>query len=274
MRATDARRRAFRGRRGVLLGLSLALALTSARAAAQGALYLDPSASVEDRVRDLLGRMTLEEKVGQLAMIDVTRLMGRDEWDRGPLNEEWMGRVLDERHVGSLLSGGGSAPVPNTPQAWARMTNDLQRFATSRSRLKIPILYGADGVHGHNNVVGATIFPHNLGLAATFDPALARATASVTARALRATGVTWNFAPDADVGRDPRWGRFYETWGEDPLLASRMVRESVLGLQGDTLGPASVVATVKHFAAYGAPQGGKDRADARVTDADLRAVHL
>ncbi|GBF06724.1 beta-glucosidase-like glycosyl hydrolase [Deinococcus aerius] len=248
--------------------------LLTAPASAQPAPYLDPSLPAERRVADLLGRMTLEEKVGQLAQIDVLRLMGQGEWDRGPLNPEWMENVLARQHVGSLLSGGGNAPVPNTPAAWARMTNDLQRYAIEHSRLKIPILYGVDAVHGHNNVVGATIFPHNLGLGATFDPPLARRIGEVTARALRATGITWNFSPDADLGRDPRWGRFYETWGEDPLLASSMVAENVRGQQGDTLGPNAVAATLKHFAGYGAPIGGKDRADARLTDAELRAVHL
>ncbi|WP_019586714.1 glycoside hydrolase family 3 N-terminal domain-containing protein [Deinococcus apachensis] len=248
--------------------------LLAAPAAAQTAPYLDPSLPTERRVEDLLGRMTLEEKVGQLAQIDVLRLMGQGEWDRGPLNPEWLENILAQRHVGSLLSSGGAAPVPNTPEAWARMTNDLQRYAIEHSRLKIPILYGIDAVHGHNTVIGATIFPHNLGLGATFDPPLARQIGTVTARALRATGITWNFAPDADMGRDPRWGRFYETWGEDPLLASTMVAENVRGQQGDTLGPNSVAATLKHFTGYGSPLGGKDRADARITDTELRAVHL
>jgi beta-glucosidase len=236
--------------------------------------YLNPDLPTLRRVQDLLGRMTLEEKVGQLTQINVQRLMGEDEWDRGPLNPEWMRRILADQHVGSLLSGGGAAPVPNTPGAWARMTNELQRYAIENSRLRIPILYGTDAVHGHNNVIGATIFPHNLGLGATFDTDLARRIGEVVARALRATGVTWNFAPGADMGRDPRWGRFYETWGEDPLLTSGMVAASVRGQQGETLGPTSVATTLKHFVGYGAPVGGQDRADARIPDAALQALHL
>lgn len=252
----------------------LTVFLLSGGALAQTAPYLNPALSVEVRTKDLLGRMTLEEKVGQLTQINVQRLMGKDEWDRGPLNPEWMKKILAEQHVGSLLSGGGAAPVPNTPEAWVRMTNDLQRYAIQNSRLKIPILYGIDAVHGHNNVIGATMFPHNIGLGATFDPDLSRRIGEVTARALRATGITWNFAPDADMGREPRWGRFYETWGEDPLLASRMVAASVRGQQGDNLGPNSVAATLKHFVGYGSPVGGKDRADARITDSELQNVQL
>jgi len=248
--------------------------LLSGGALAQTAPYLNPALSVEARTRDLLGRMTLEEKVGQMTQINVQRLMGKDEWDRGPLNPEWMKKILAEQHVGSLLSGGGAAPIPNTPEAWAKMTDDLQRYAIQNSRLKIPILYGVDAVHGHNNVIGATMFPHNIGLGATFDPDLSRRIGEVTARALRATGITWNFAPDADMGRDPRWGRFYETWGEDPLLASRMVAASVRGQQGDKLGPNSVATTLKHFVGYGSPVGGKDRADAQITDSELQDVQL
>ncbi|GGK26353.1 glycosyl hydrolase [Deinococcus malanensis] len=254
--------------------LLMALLLAASTALAQTHPYLDTRLPVEQRVQDLLNRMTLEEKVGQLTQINVQRLMGRDEWDRGPLNPEWLDRILAKQHVGSLLSGGGAAPQPNTPEAWARMTNDLQRYALTHSRLKIPILYGVDAVHGHNNVIGATMFPHNIGLGATFDTKFPHQIGEVTARALRATGITWNFAPDADMGRDPRWGRFYETWGEDPVLASEMVAANVRGLQGPALGPDSVAATVKHFIGYGSPVGGKDRADARITSAQLRGVHL
>ncbi|MDQ3397113.1 MAG: beta-glucosidase, partial [Deinococcota bacterium] len=197
------------------LGLLLMLAFLLAWPAAQAEtpLYKDPAQPVSARVEDLLARMTLAEKVGQMTQINVTRLMGTGEWDRGPLNEAWLERILIGNGVGSLLSGGGAAPLPNTPRAWAEMTNALQRYATENSRLGIPLLYGTDAVHGHNNVGGATIFPHNLGLAASWQPELAQRVAQVTARDLRATGVHWNFAPVADLGRDPRWGRFYETFG-------------------------------------------------------------
>ena len=134
--------------------------------------YKDPSQPVETRVADLLSRMTLKEKVGQMTQIDVASMMGEGEWDRGPLNEAQLKNVFEKNQVGSILSGGGAAPVPNTPKAWAEMTNQLQDAALEYSRLGIPYIYGIDAVHGHNNVLGATLYPHNVGLGATWDPAL------------------------------------------------------------------------------------------------------
>jgi len=237
--------------------------------------YLDPSLPVPTRVEDLLSRMTLAEKVGQMTQINLTRLMGRDEWDRGPLNEAWLQRVLVDHHVGSILSGGGASPVPNDPETWATVTNTLQRWAVERTRLGIPILYGVDAVHGHNNVLGATLFPHQIGLAATWDKALVEEVARVTARAVRATGIHWNFAPVADVGRDFRWGRFYETFGEDRHLASELVAASVRGLQGESLSSeGAVAATLKHFVGYSQPLNGQDRSPALIPLRTLREVFL
>ncbi len=235
-----------------------------------GELYLDPTQPVEARVADLLGRLTLEEKVGQMTQIDVTRLMGSGEWDRGPLNEEWLQRVLIDNHVGSLLSGGGAAPVPNTPKGWAEMTNALQRYALENARLPIPLIYGVDAVHGHNNVLGATIYPHNLGLAATFDPELVKTISRKVADDLLATGTPWTFAPVTDVGRDARWGRFYETFGEDPYLAADLVAASVRGFQAS----GRVAATVKHFGGYSQPLVGFDRSPAFLDTRTLRTVHF
>lgn len=252
----------------VFFGIFFLLGITLA--SAQDPLYKDTSQSVEARVADLLPRMTLAEKVGQMTQINVTRLMGTGEWDRGPLNEEWLERVFGDNQVGSILSGGGAAPVPNTPAAWAEMTNTLQEAALEHSRLGIPIIYGVDAVHGHNNVLGATIYPHNVGLAATWDPELTEEIASRVAQDLRAVGTPWTFAPVADVGRDPRWGRFYETFGEDPVLASEMVDGSVRGFQAS----GDVAATVKHFIGYGQPLVGLDRSPAFLDLRTLRGTHL
>lgn len=228
--------------------------------------YRDATQPVEARVDDLLNRMTLEEKVGQMTQINLGRLMGTSEWDSGPLNRDFLRRFLVNVGGGSVLSGGGFAPVPNTASAWAETTNALQRTVLEDTRLGIPLLYGIDAVHGHNNVLGATLFPHNLGLAASWNPALARRSARGTAKAMRTTGVHWNFAPVTDVGVDPRWGRFYETFGEDPYLASRFVEATVGGLQQGDLGKSgSVAATVKHFVGYGAGAGGQDRAPVDVS---------
>lgn len=231
--------------------------------------YLNSEVPTETRVADLLSRMTLEEKIGQMTQINVTRLMGTGEWDRGQLNTAWLERALVTYHVGSVLSGGGAAPVPNTPRNWAQLTNALQEYTEDSTRLAIPLIYGVDAVHGHNNVLGATIYPHNIGLAATWNPELAGAISSRVAKDMQAVGTPWTFAPVADIGRDPRWGRFYETFGEDPLLASEMVQASTAGFEG-----AGVSATVKHFIGYGQPLVGFDRSPAYLDSRSLQTIHL
>lgn len=209
------------GRRGLALLAVLCLALGAAgpqqRAAAvqaEGAEAQDGDLATRLRVRRLLARMTLQEKVGQMTQISVQALMDSPAYPygSGPLDPELLELVLADNQVGSLLSGGGGAPVPNTPAAWAEMTNELQRYTIEHSRLGIPMLYGVDAVHGHNNVLGAQLYPHNLGLGAAADRALVAELAAATAAEVRATGIHWNFAPVLDAARDPRWGRYYETW--------------------------------------------------------------
>ena len=237
---------------------------------AQEPLYKNASQPVEARVADLLSQMTLAEKVGQMTQIDVARLMGEGEWDRGPLSEAWLKIIFEENQVGSILSGGGAAPLPNTPQAWAEMTNQLQDAALKYSRLGIPMIYGIDAVHGHNNVLGATIYPHNIGLGATWNSELVEEVAAQVAQDVRAVGNHWTFAPVADVARDARWGRFYESFGEDPLLASELVTASVRGFEAS----GEVAATVKHFAGYGESLIGFDRSPAFLDLRTLRTAHL
>jgi beta-glucosidase len=237
-----------------------------ARAAAQP-VYLQSHRPVPDRVADLLRRMTLEEKVGQMTQIAALRIMGDCEWSGGDLNPACMKAVLADAKVGSILSGGGNPPGPqsdlgaeNTPRLWAEMVNAIQRFALANSRLRIPIIYGVDAVHGHNNVLNATLFPHQLGLAATWDPALARQVGASAGRAVKATGITWNFAPVSDLARDARWGRYYETFGEDPVLAGSLAANSAAGIETG----GRVAATMKHFAGYSQPLNGHDRVPAEL----------
>lgn len=202
--------------------------------------YLDASLPTADRVADLLARMTLDEKVGQMAQAERLGLSSPQD--------------VSGRALGSLLSGGGSVPEGNTAVAWADMVDAYQREALS-TRLQIPMVYGVDAVHGHSNVVGATIFPHNTGLGATRDPALVERIAEVTATEVRATGVPWTFAPCLCVSRDERWGRSYESFGEDPDLVRTFAAPSVIGLQGDDPtdigGADEVLATAKHWAGDG-----------------------
>jgi beta-glucosidase len=223
-------------------------------------VYLDPSASVEARVEDLLSQMTLDEKIGQMTQADKTAFS----------------RIEDVAgyYLGSVLSGGGAAPDVNTPSAWADMVDGFQAAALT-TRLKIPIIYGVDAVHGHNNVRGAVIFPHNIGLGCTRNPDLVEQAAKVTAAEVAATGIRWNFGPCIAVPRDERWGRTYEGYGETAELAQMFGAAAVKGYQGDTLNNnTSILACAKHFIADGATNGGEDQGDAVINEQELRAIHL
>ncbi|MFK0222650.1 glycoside hydrolase family 3 protein [Streptomyces vinaceus] len=238
---------------------------------AHGLPYLDPKLPVKKRVADLLARMTPQEKAGQMTQAERNALGSPGD--------------IAAYGLGSLLSGGGSVPSPNTPAAWADMVDGYQ-LRTRAARLQIPLIYGVDAVHGHNNLVGSTIMPHNIGLGASRDPKLAERTGAVTAAEVRATGVPWDFAPCLCVTRDERWGRSYEAFGEDPALVTSM--ESVIrGMQGAPDGrdldrPDKVLATAKHYVgdggtAYGSSTTGSytiDQGVTRVSRQELDAVHL
>lgn len=202
--------------------------------------YLNAKLPVPARVNDLLARMTVTEKIGQMTQAE-----------RGAVAAD--PTLVAQWGLGSVLSGGGSVPTPNTPDAWVDMVNTFQAQALS-TRLHIPMIYGIDAVHGHGNVYGATIFPHNVGLGATRDPALAERIGHATATEVRATGIPWDFAPCICVSRDERWGRSYEAFGEDPALAVRMttIIDGLQGTRRSQLDDADrVLATAKHFAGDG-----------------------
>ena len=238
-------------------------------------VYLDPDSSVEERTADLLSRMTLEEKVGQMVQIDTNVLHGHAPYMEGHLNHNIIQEVLVEHKAGSLLSGGDSSPENNTPRGWAEMVNLFQEYAVEETRLGIPVLFGIDAVHGHNNVPGATIFPHNIGLSDSWNVKLAEEIARATAEAVRATGIHWNFAPVADLGRDLRWGRYYETFGEDVYLTGEFATAISEGLQGTDLAlENNVAATGKHFVGYSQPLTGFDRQPADMSLRYLREFHL
>ncbi|MEV8374118.1 glycoside hydrolase family 3 N-terminal domain-containing protein [Kribbella sp. NPDC056861] len=221
--------------------------------------YKDSTQPVKVRVQDLLARMTLDDKLGQ--MIQAERLGITEPAD------------VATYRLGSLLSGGSSQPTPNTPQSWADMYDGFQRTALS-SPLGIPLIYGVDAVHGHNGVKGATIFPHNIGLGATRDPVLAERIGEVTAQEVAGTGIDWNFAPCLCVVRNDRWGRTYESFGELPMLA-RTMAPIINGMQGESLSdPGSVLATAKHYVGDGGTVGGKDQGETNISEAELRAIHL
>ncbi|GAA3905264.1 hypothetical protein GCM10023084_67060 [Streptomyces lacrimifluminis] len=259
----------------------LKLTVTGARAPAEtpqividahGLPYLNGKLPVKQRVADLLSRMSLAEKAGQMTQAE-----------RGALAAT-PGDIASY-DLGSLLSGGGSTPTPNTPAAWAKMIDGFQLRAQA-TRFQIPLIYGVDAVHGHNNLVGATILPHNIGIGAARDPQLAYGAGKVTAAEVRATGIPWDFAPCLCVARDERWGRTYESFGEDPALVESM--ETVIqGLQGRPNGTElkrndKVLATAKHFVGdggttYGSSTTGSytiDQGVTEVTRKQLESVHL
>ncbi|MEV8096966.1 glycoside hydrolase family 3 N-terminal domain-containing protein [Kitasatospora sp. NPDC085879] len=249
----------------------LGAAQAADRAGGRPLPYLDARLPVQQRVTDLLARMTLDEKIGQMTQAE------RNAVDANRAQ-------ITDLGLGSLLSGGGSTPTPNTPAAWADMVDAYQERALA-TRLHIPLIYGVDSVHGHNNLVGATVFPHNIAMGATRDPDLVEDAAHITAAETRATGPQWVFAPCVCVARDDRWGRTYESYGEDPDLVSRM-ETAVDGFQGDgrrdLARPDRVLATVKHYAgdgdtAYGSSTSGSYKLDQGVTITDrehFRTVDL
>ncbi|MGW3458546.1 glycoside hydrolase family 3 protein [Streptomyces olivaceoviridis] len=260
--------------------IPLKLTVTGAKAPAEtpqvvidahGLPYLNAKLPVRKRVADLLSRMSLAEKAGQMTQAE-----------RGAMTQP---NDIAAYALGSLLSGGGSTPTPNTPEAWAKMIDAFQ-LRTRATRFQIPLVYGVDAVHGHNNLSGATVMPHNIGIGATRDPQLAYRTGAVTAAEVRATGVPWDFAPCLCVSRDERWGRSYESFGEDPALVDSM--ETVIqGLQGRANGEDlkrgdKVLATAKHFVgdggtAYGSSTTGKytiDQGVTKVTREELEDIHL
>ncbi|HZL17905.1 MAG TPA: glycoside hydrolase family 3 N-terminal domain-containing protein [Polyangia bacterium] len=213
-------------------------------------------------VEALLGRMTLDEKIGQMTQIDRNALASPGD--------------ITEFFLGSILNGGESLPVPNQATVWADSIDAFQRAALA-TRLAIPILYGTDAVHGMGGVRGAVIFPHNVGLGCTRDPALVERVARTAALEVAGAGARWAFAPCIAVPRDGRWGRTYEGFGETPDLVSEMGPAVVRGLQqapAGADGDSAVLACAKHFLADGGTTFGKDQGDAAISEAELRAIHL
>jgi beta-glucosidase len=242
---------------GICLAMLAALAaaaayfmLTRPRPAAASPPWMNAALAPRARADLLLAQMTLEEKLGQMTQAE--RLAVTD--DPG---------LITTWRLGSLFSGADSPPTPNTPEAWADIVDAFQARAL-QTRLQIPLIYGVDAVHGHGNLVGATVFPHNIGLGATRDPDLVKRIAHVTAEETRATGPQWVFAPCLCVARDLRWGRTYESFGEDPSLVVKM-ETAIDGFQGPRASRLAsrdrVLATAKHYAGdgdteYGSAGGG------------------
>ncbi|MDT8342225.1 MAG: glycoside hydrolase family 3 protein [Longimicrobiales bacterium] len=233
----------------------------------------------EARITAIVQGMTLAQKLGQMTQ---------------PERQHVTPEEVAAHHIGSVLSGGGSAPGDNRPADWVAMSDAYWAASTGCGGggeggggggsggegggeggrgPGIPILYGVDAIHGHNNVRGAVIFPHNIGLGAANDPDLVRRVAQVTAREVLATGVEWTFAPTLAVARDAHWGRTYESFSEDPEIVSRLAAPAVEGLQGD-LGPDAVVACAKHWVGDGGTEGGTDQGETTLPEGEFRRLHV
>jgi beta-glucosidase len=190
---------------------------------------------IEAHITALLRQMTLAEKIGQMTLVD----------KRAITPEE-----VRDKSIGGVLSGGGANPAINSPQQWLAMVQSYSQSAR-QSRLGIPLLYGVDAIHGHNNVKGAVIFPHNIGLGATRSPHLVERIGQITAREVQATGVCWNFAPAAIVAHDIRWGRTYESFSEDTALVTALTLAYLRGLRNPELGQGEMLPSVKHYVGDG-----------------------
>jgi beta-glucosidase len=244
------------------------LLLCLAGAGAWGVASADQDDDIEAKVAALLARMTLEQKVGQMVQPDIRSVTPDD---------------VRKHRLGSVLNGGGAFPGENKHASVADWVALADRFYdasmdTANGALAIPIIWGTDAVHGHNNVIGATLFPHNIGLGAANDPDLMERIGAATAREVAATGLDWTFAPVVAVVRDDRWGRTYESYSEDPDIVRTYADRFVRGLQGvpgsrEFLDSSHVFATAKHFIGDGGTADGVDRGDTVVGEADLLRIH-
>jgi beta-glucosidase len=222
--------------------------------------------TISRKSENMVAEMTLDEKIGQMTQVDHRYLEQKSD--------------IKTYYLGSLLSGGGSTPDTNNPRSWVRMYNEYQDFALD-TRLAIPLIYGIDAVHGHNNVYGATIFPHNIGLGCSNDEKLVQKISEATAREIRATGLDWTFAPCLAVSQDERWGRTFESYSENTEIVTRLGIASIKGYQGNNLDNSnSVLACAKHYVGDGNTifgtgiNGGIDRGDVLVDEKELRSKYI
>ncbi len=225
-------------------------------------------ALIEAKVRQLVAKMTLEEKVGQMTQITLEQFARSGQDGYLVLDPEKLRDGIVNHHIGSILNCGGQA---RTPENWQEINAQMQDVATKQTRLGIPIIYGIDSIHGANYVLGATIFPQNIAMAATGNVVLMEKVGEITALETRAVGIPWNFNPVLGLARQPMWPRVFETFGEDAYIASVMGAAYIRAQQGDDLTRSDKVATcMKHYLGYSVPRSGRDRTPAYIPDRELR----
>jgi len=256
---------AGRPRPRVVLCVAVALLAPGASAAPtwpRAAIPATTDPALETRVRSIVAGMTLEQKVGQMTQADIRSITPDD---------------VRRYYIGSVLNGGGAWPSMNMHSSvddWLKLSDAYYRASMSTDmKVKVPVIWGTDAVHGHNNVYGATLFPHNIGLGAAHDPQLIERIGHATAEQVRATGITWAFAPTLAVVENPRWGRTYESYSSNPDLVRSYGEAMVRGLQSQLGSPTSVLATAKHYLGDGGTWHGKDQGETRTTEANLARTH-
>ena len=234
-----------------------------------------PSDDIDKKVRKLLSKMTLEDKVGEMTQLSLDVLLKGEPYNvKEPLEFDTakLKKVLVEYKVGSILNNGGHT---RSKEEWRKIIEVIQDYAMHKKESGIPVIYGIDAIHGANYVNLATLYPQQINLAATWNAPLVKELAAISAYETRAADLPWAFAPVLDVGRDPRWSRFWETFGEDVYLVSQMGEASINGLQGDNPAQAvKVAACMKHFLGYSNPRTGKDRTPAYIPERQLREIYL
>lgn len=231
---------------------------------------------VDPDIEALIKKMTIEEKVGQMTQLNLDVISKGEIYnlvEPHQLDAEKLKKALVDYHVGSILNCGGHA---YTREHWREIIGEIQRVATKETRLGIPVIYSIDAIHGANYTLGSTLFPQQIGQAATFNEMLVARAAEITAYEVRASGITWNFSPVLDIMRNAQWSRCFETFGEDVLLAKNMTHATIIGYQGTELSddPVKVAACMKHFLGYSIPRTGMDRTPAYISDIMLREYFL
>jgi len=237
----------------------------------QRASRTGPEKNNNQKIEDLLKRMTLEEKVGQMTQLAIGMVVSGRDQDVG-IDPAKLDKAIVKYGVGSILNVSDQALTVDT---WHEIISQIQAVATKKTRLGIPMIYGIDSIHGANYVRGATLFPQEIGMAATFNPELMKRAAEITAIETRAAAIPWSFSPVLDLGRNPLWPRFWETFGEDPYLAKVMGVAFVRGLEGsDVSADTAVASSLKHYMGYSFPLTGRDRTPAWIPENYLREYFL
>jgi beta-glucosidase len=246
-----------------ILFLLLVVLLQACGTSQPGLSTAEPGTSFVDSV---LAEMTVEEKVGQMTQLTIDLILRDDATT--VIDEDKLRKVILENHIGSILNVKGHA---YTVEEWHQIITAIQKVATEESRTGIPVIYGIDAIHGASYIAGSTLFPHNIGMGATRNPELAYESARITAAETRAAGIPWNFDPVLDVGRQPLWPRFEETYGEDVYLIEEMGYSTIRGYEQDGIGQDHTVAScMKHFLGYSLPATGKDRTPSYIPERILR----